>query len=495
MPASAGTKLSARMLLLAGSALLAAAVLTAGCRVGPVYRAPAVPTAPAFKEATAEGFKETKDWHLAAPADVIPKGAWWTVFHDSGLDALEPQVETANQTLKIADANLRTARANVQVLHAARYPTLGVAPFVGGERVSANRPYFNAANANNGVADLSVPLQLNYEIDLWGRVRRTVTQAKENAQASAADRQTALLSLQAELALDYFELRAADAEQKLLNDTVSQYSEALRVATNRFNGGIAPKSDVTQAQTQLQAAKVQAADIATKRAQYEHAIAVLIGQPPAALTLPAAPLETTPPQIPAGLPSQLLERRPDVASAERRTAAANEQIGIARAAFFPTLNLSAATGFESTALTSLFNKSSFVYALGPALGQTLFDAGRRRGLSEEAYAGYEGTTASYRQTVLTAYQQVEDNLVMLRVLADEAEQQRQATAAALESERIFNNRYVGGVDTYLQVITAQTTALNNERNDIDILRRRMDATVLLIKALGGGWDRSQLPQP
>jgi len=252
---------------------------------------------------------------------------------------------------------------------------------------------------------------------------------------------------------------------------------------------------VTQAQTQLQAAKVQAADISVSRAQYEHAIAILTGQPPSALTLPPAPLpvELTPPGIPAGLPSQLLERRPDIAAAERRTAEANEQVGIARAAFFPTLSLSGEAGFESTSLTSLFSPASIVYAVGPALSETFFDAGRRRGVSEQAIAGFDQAAANYRQAVLTSYQQVEDNLVALRVLSDEATQQRQATASAQESERIFNNRYVGGVDTYLQVITAQTTALNNERNDIDILRRRMDATVLLIKVLGGGWDRTQLP--
>jgi NodT family efflux transporter outer membrane factor (OMF) lipoprotein len=474
-------------------ALCGVTLLLSGCLVGPKYKAPAVPTPPAFKEASPDAFKETADWHIANPADAIPRGTWWTLFSDPGLNALEPQVEKANQTLQAADANLRAARANIRVQNAGRYPTIGASPSVSGERLSANRPYFNTAVANNGVADLLLPFQLNYEVDLWGRVHRTITAAKEESQATAADRQTALLSLQAELAVDYFELRAADAEQKLLNDTVAQYADALRVTNNRFVGGVAPKSDLTQAQTQYQAAKVQAADIASQRAQFEHAIAILIGQPPSALTLPAAPLEATPPLVPAGLPSQLLERRPDIASAERRTAEANEQIGIARSAFFPSLNLSAAAGVESTSLLSLFNRSSFIYALGPTLGQTFFDGGRRRGFSEEALAGYDRTTADYRQSVLVAYQQVEDNLVALRVLSDEAEQQRQATAAARESERIFNNRYVGGVDTYLQVITAQTTALNNERNDIDILRRRMDATVLLIKALGGGWDRTQLP--
>jgi NodT family efflux transporter outer membrane factor (OMF) lipoprotein len=481
---------------LSGSVFLSALSL-AGCMVGPKYKVPAMPSPPppAYKEASPDTYKETADWRHATPADAAIRGAWWTVFNDPELSILEPQVETANQTLKAADANLRAARANIRVQNANRYPTIGTNTMVQGVRDSANQPYFNASEANNGDANLVLPLQVNYEVDLWGRIRRSIAAAKEESQATAADRQNVLLSLQAEVAFDYFELRSADAEQKLLNDTVVQYQEALRVTSNRFNGGISPKSDVTQAQTQLQAAKVQAADVAVQRAQFEHAIAILIGQAPASFSLPPAPIpvDLMPPVIPPGLPSELLERRPDIAAAERRIAAANEQIGIARAAYFPTLSLSALGGLQSTALTSLFNSSSFFYTLGPTLGQTFFDAGRRRGLSEEAIAGYEQNAANYRQSVLTAYQQVEDNLVALRVLSDEAQQQRQATASAQESERIFNNRYVGGVDTYLQVITAQTTALNNERNDIDILRRRMDATVLLIKVLGGGWDRTQLP--
>ena len=415
----------------------AAMALLSGCRVGPKYTAPAVPTPPAFKEAGPDAFKETADWHVATPNDAATRGAWWLIFNDAELNALEPQVEAANQTLKIADANLRAARANIRVQNAARFPTIGSAPVVSGARTSANRPYFNSANANSGLADVQLPVQLNYEIDLWGRVRRTISAAREESQATAADKQTALLSLQAELAVDYFEVRAADAEQKLLNDTVAQYADALRVTTNRFNGGIAVKSDLTQAQTQLQAAKVQAADVAVRRAQFEHAIAVLTGKAPSELTLPFVPLAAVPPAVPPGLPSQLLERRPDIAAEERRTAEANEQIGIARAAFFPTLSLSGAAGYESTTLTNLFTRSSFLYAVGPALAETLFDAGRRRGISEEAYAGYDRTVAGYRETVLTAYQQVEDNLVALRVLADEAEQQRQATEAAKESQRIF----------------------------------------------------------
>jgi NodT family efflux transporter outer membrane factor (OMF) lipoprotein len=295
------------------------------------------------------------------------------------------------------------------------------------------------------------------------------------------------------VAFDYFELRSADAQEHLLGDTVKDYEEALRITTNRFEGGVSAESDVFQAKTQLQQAKVQQMDTAVQRAQYEHAIAVLIGQPPNSFSLPVAPLEASPPPIPASLPSQLLERRPDIAAAERRTQEANERIGIARAAFFPTLNLSLGGGIEASSISQFFNVSNLAYAIGPQVGQTWYDAGRRKAVSAQAYASFDEFSADYKQTTLTAFQQVEDNLAALRILSAEAEQQRQATEAAQGAQRIFNNRYVGGIDTYLQVVTAQNTALANERNDIDIMRRRMDASVLLIKALGGGWTTAQLP--
>ena len=468
-----------------------AALALSGCMVGPKYAKPVAPTTPGFKEApTLSG--DDQGWHPAQPADQVAKGDWWLVFSDDGLNQLEPQVATSNENIKVALSNLEIARQQIHINRSYLYPTIGAGPFIGASRYSANRPYFNGT-PDNGQGDLQLPLDLNWEIDLFGRLRRGVNIAKQETQASAADLQNVLLSLQAELAIDYFELRAADAQKKLLNDTVGQYGEALRVTNNRFEGGVAPKSDVSQAQTQLQAAKVQASDIDARRAGYEHAIAVLIGKPPASVTLDVAPLNAQPPAVPPGLPADLLERRPDIAAAERRTAEANERIGIARAAFFPTLTFSGLVGFESTNPANILDKSNFVYALGPTLGQTLFTAGRRTAISAQAYADLNAASASYRQATLTAYQQVEDNLAMLRILAIEAEQQRAATAAAQEAQQIFNNRYVGGVDTYLQVITAQTLALNNERNDIDIMRRRMDASVLLIKALGGGWDVTKLP--
>jgi NodT family efflux transporter outer membrane factor (OMF) lipoprotein len=474
----------------------AASSLIAGCRVGPAYKVPVAPAPPAYKEAPANA-AVSDDWKPGQPYDNIPRGTWWTVFNDPQLNQLEPQVETANQTLRQADANLRAAVAEVRIRKADRFPTFGIDPVASGNRYNGS-PYFNPGPslANNTGTSTQYPVEINYEADLWGTVRRNIAAGSEEVQASNADRTNVLLSLQATLALDYFELRTADSLQKLLNDTVAQYQNAVRITTNRFEGGIAPKSDVTQAQTQLDAARVRATDVALARAQYEHAIAVLIGKAPAELSIPLSPLPDTtlPPTIPPGLPSELLERRPDIAAAERRAKEGNEAIGIAQAAYYPSVMISGALGYQSNAsLASVFQPSNVVYALGPGLAFTIFDGGRRGGIKQEALALFDRNSAMYKQAVLNAFQQVEDNLSSIRTLSSEADEQHSATAAALESQRIFNNRYVGGVDNYLQVITAQTTALNNEVNDIDILRRRMDSTVNLIIALGGGWDRSQLP--
>ena len=479
--------------------LLAAATLaTTGCNVGPKYTVPTAPVPPAYKELGPNALKEDANspFTLAKPIDAIPRGAWWTIFNDPELNTLEPQVATANQQIRQADANLRAARAEITVRRADRYPTVGINPYESTARYNPNEPYFNPAQPNTGNQSLQYPLQFTYEVDLWGQVRRNIAAGVEESQATAADRINILLSLQAEVAFDYFELRSADAQQKLLNDVVAQYQEAVRITTNRYLGGVAIKADVTQAQTQLETARVAASDEAIIRQQYEHAIANLIGQAPAALTIPFSPLpvDTQPPLIPTGLPSQLLERRPDIAAAERRAQEGNEAIGIAQSAFYPQIILGASAGYQSTAsLQSVFTPASVVYSLGPGIAYTFFEGGRRKGIKQQALAQFDRNAASYKQAVLDAFQQTEDNLVALRVLQDEQVQQRNATNAALESQRIFNNRYVGGVDTFLQVITAQTSALAAERNDIDILRRRMDATVNLVKALGGGWDRTQLP--
>jgi NodT family efflux transporter outer membrane factor (OMF) lipoprotein len=487
-----------RSRMMRGAVLALAAVAITGCNVGPKYHVPATPAPPAYKEALPAEYKGAQNWKPGQPIDGMPRGAWWTVFGDAQLNALEPQVETGNQSLRQADANLRAAEAEIKVRNADRFPTFGIDPSITSQRYS-QAPYFNPSPALPITGTTTqYPVEVNYEIDLWGQVRRNIAAGKEEAQATAADRQNILLSLQATLAVDYYSLRTADSLSRLLDATVVQYREALRITTNRYNGGISPKSDVSQAATQLDAAEVLATDAHIQRAQFEHAIAMLIGKAPADLTIPDSPLPTaiTPPMIPAGLPSELLERRPDIAAAERRAAEGNEAIGVATSAFFPSLLLSGALGFQSTAaVSSLFSPASAVYSVGPGIAYTIFDGGRRKGVKDEAYALFDRNAAQYKQTVLTAFQQVEDNLVALHTLNDEAAQQHEATLNAQESQRIFNNRYVGGVDTYLQVITAQTIALNNEINEIDILRRRMTGTVNLIMALGGGWDRSQLPPP
>jgi len=471
-------------------------VLMTGCMVGPKYQVAPAAIPPAFKEAPQPDAKPVKGWELAQPGDAIPRGSWWQEYDDPQLNALEQQVDTANQTLKAAEADFREARAAIQYNRSFEAPTIGISPGIGTVRESAHQPYFPSTLANGGEGQFTLPLTASWEVDLWGRIRHSVAAAKEEAQASAGDVAAVRLSLHAELAVDYFELRSADAQRKLLDDTVQAYTQALQLTQNRFQDGVAPMSDVAQAKTQLRDAQVMDSDITAVRQQYEHAIAILIGKPPAAFTLPPSPLNSHPPalpEIPRVLPSALLERRPDIAAAERRMAAANEQIGIAQAAWYPTLGLSAAAGFEGNSALNWLTWPSRFWAVGPVFSETLFDAGRRHAVKESALAAYDGTVANYRQTTLEAFEQVEDNLAVLRVLASESEQQHQATAAAEQTLQLFMNRYQGGVDTYLQVVTAQTTALNNERNDIDIMRRQLEASVLLIRALGGNWNRAQLP--
>ncbi len=479
------------LLLAAGSLLV-----VTGCSIGPAYKRPSALLAPAFKESPPSTPISDGEWKAAQPRETELKGDWWALFDDAQLNALESRIEPANQTLKEAEANIHEARSAIQVSRAAEAPTITTDPSVGAVRDSINQPYFNTKAANGVDGSFELPIDLNYEIDLWGRVRRTIAQAREQAQASAADLETARLSLHAELAVDYFNLRAADAQEHLLQDTVKAYQQALQLTQDRYDGAVAPLSDVTQARTQLQAAQVQATDTHIQRQNYEHAIAVLIGNPPATFTLTPDPITANPPRLPAiplALPSQLLERRPDIASSERSMAAANEQIGIAKVAFYPTLSLSAAAGFTGTSVLNWLAWPSRFFAVGTALSQTVFDNGRRRAASEIGRAQYDRDVANYRQTVLAAFQQVEDNLNALHNLQTEATQQQDATASAQQSLELFNTRYEGGVDTYLQVVTWQTALLRNQQNDIEISRRRFEASVLLIKALGGGWSTASLP--
>jgi NodT family efflux transporter outer membrane factor (OMF) lipoprotein len=473
--------------------LLLLVITLMGCVVGPKYVKPTTATPAAYKEQPPASYQGANQWQPANPADQASHGKWWEIFGDPELNGLEEQVATSNQDLKVFEARFREARAAIRFNRASQFPNISTAPSAAYVKNTDYTPDFPSKISEASTGAFVLPFDLSYEIDLWGRVRRSVAAAREEAQATAGDYEAAKLSLEAELAMDYFELRTADAQKQLLDDTVKAYADDVQLTTHRFKGGVAPRADVAQAQTQLDTTLVQDTDVTVQRAQFEHAIAVLIGKPPAEFSLAAAALKTQPPIIPTGLPSELLQRRPDIAAAERRMAEANQQIGIAKAAYFPTVTLDGTVGFAGTHGSNWFTWPAGFWALGPTAAETLFDAGRRRATSESARANYDATVGTYRQTSLTAFQEVEDNLAALRILENEAQQQDQAVASSKDSLRLFTNRYRGGVDTYLQVITAQTTELANERNAIDILRRRMDASVLLVKALGGGWDASKLP--
>jgi NodT family efflux transporter outer membrane factor (OMF) lipoprotein len=475
----------------AGVASLSIAIFLASCAVGPKYTKPSVPTAPAYSEQPPPSFQEANGWKTAQPSDAAIRGKWWELFGDPQLNALEEQVDPANQSLKVAEANFRQARAAIKLNRSFLYPTITAGPQVSAARTSANRRTgFGGVTAG----DFVFPLDLSYEVDLWGRIRRTIASAREQFQASAADLESVRLSLHAELGTDYFETRSLDVQKELLDNTVVAYQKALQLTKNRFEGGLSSKAEVAQAQTQLNTTEAQDIDVALARAQYEHAIAVLVGKPPEGFKLPVMPRRQTPPPIPVGVPSQLLERRPDIAAAERRMAAANEQIGIAQTAFFPQLLISASGGFEGSSIINWFTWPSRFWAVGPQMLETVFDAGRRRAQVESAEAAYDADIATYRQTALAAFQEVEDNLSTLRILEGELAKQHEATAAAQSSLELALNRYKGGLVTYLEVVTAQSIALTNERTEVDLVRRRMGASVLLIKALGGGWDVSKLPQ-
>lgn len=465
----------------------------AGCAVGPKYQRPVIQTPGAYKEPPPDAYKESKDWKTAQPADAKLRGDWWTVFGDAELDTLEQQIDLSNQNLKAAEARFSQARALIRVSQSQKYPTVSAGAGISSNRDSSTYA-FATPNSSRNFGNFTLPVDVNYEVDAWGRVRHSIEAARTEAQATAADLETLRLSFHAELAFDYFELRSADAEQKLLDDTVIAYQKALELTQNRFEGGAAAGAEVAQAQTQLEATKTQDADVAVRRAQFEHAIAVLIGKSPAQFSLGPKPLVDEPPVIPVGLPSQLLERRPDIAANERRVAEANAQVGIAHAAFFPQILLGAALGLQGQSITDWFNWPSRFWSVGPSVLQTVFDGGRRKAVQQSSEFNYDATVAVYRESALDAFQQVEDNLAALRVLEKETQTQKAAVTAAERSLQLSTNRYTGGLVTYLEVVTAQGVALANERAAVDILRRRMDASVLLVKALGGGWDTSRMPR-
>jgi NodT family efflux transporter outer membrane factor (OMF) lipoprotein len=467
------------------------ACLLSSCMVGPKYTKPSVPAAPQYSEQPPASFKEANGWVPANPADSQIRGKWWEIFGDAQLNALEEQVPAANQTLRAAEASFRQARTLIAINRSNLYPTVGVAPSITSSRFSGNSPTTRLAGSQYGL--FSLPIDVSWDADFWGRIRHTVATAREQYQASAADLENVKLQLQSELAVDYFEARSLDAQLRLLDDTVAAYQKALQLTQNRYAGGVASKVEVAQAQTQLNQTQAQEIDVGTARAAFEHAIAVLAGKRPEEFKLPIAPLESEPPAVPVGIPAQLLQRRPDIAAFERQVAAANEQIGIARAAYFPDLVIGATGGLQAGSIVNWFTWPSRFWSVGPTLLETVYDAGRRRAQVQNALAGYDIAVANYRQSALTAFQEVEDNLATLRILEQESAKQHEASLAAENSLQLSLNRYKGGLVTYLEVITAQSIALTNERTEVDILRRRMDATVGLIKALGGGWDVGKLP--
>lgn len=464
--------------------LLALVSLSAACAMGPDYERPQMPPAPA-------AYKEMQGWKVAQPQAEAPKGPWWGVYGDPELDRLEAEAAQANQSIVVAEASLRQARALASQAGAALWPTLGAeGSYTRGQRSSNTSS--GGAVGNEPYTDHLMSLNLSWELDLWGRVRRNREAYEASAQASAADLESARLSVQAELAQDYFLLRNQDATRQTLDTTVASYQTYLDLTKRRFASGVVSQADVAQAETQLKNAQAQALDLGVQRAQLEHAIALLLGRNPSEFSLPPASLGAAPPVSPVGLPSELLERRPDVAAAERRVAAANAQIGVATAAFFPTVSLGASGGYESSAFSNWVSWPSRLWSVGPSVAQTIFDGGLRRAQLEGARASYEGTVATYRQTVLTAFKEVEDNLASLRILEQEAKVQAEAVAAARRSLEITSNQYKAGTVAYLSVIVAQASLLSQEKSALDVQGRRFTASVLLIKALGGGWQAKEL---
>lgn len=498
MPAQAGPLFICRMPLALRCLPLALPLFLGACAVGPDYTLPPMP-APA-------AYKELDGWKRADPNDAVVGGPWWAAYGDALLTSLVEQVSVSNQSLAQAEARFRQAQALTQSARSQFYPTLGAN--LASTRSSAAsssqtaQALASATLVNNGTATTSrggsinrntLTLDASWELDLWGRVGRTVESQATNAQAAAGDLEAARLSTQAQLAQNYFLLRTLDTQQDLLQRTLVDYQRSVQLTQNQYSAGIIAKADLILAQTQLKTTQAQALDLGVQRAQLEHAIALLVGKAPADFSISHGQLSATVPLVPVSLPSGLLERRPDIAAAERRVASANAQIGIASAAYYPRVSLSASGGVQSSVLGNLLSLPNRFWSLGPGLVATLFDGGARRAQVAQASAAYDATVATYRQTVLTGFQEVEDNLAALRILEDEAAVQNEAVALSRRSVELTNNRYLAGTITYLNVIQVQATALNNERSALDVLNRRLAASVLLVKALGGGWNAHALP--
>ena len=468
-------------------------MLFSGCSFAPKYAKPSIETPSAFKELTAEQFKETAGWKTAEPKDDIIRSKWWETFNDARLNALEEETTVSNQSVAAAFANFLAARAVVKQARSQFFPTVAATPSVTRSRQSSSRNQSGFAPTQLTSTEYSLPLDASWELDLWGRIRNTVKSNSLEAQAKLADLENVRLTVRAEVAADYFQLRALDGEKQLLDAAVLAYQESLKLTQVRHDTGIASDQDVAQAETQLNTTAAQAIDLGIQRAQLEHAIALLVGKPASTFSIATQPLSTKPAAIPFGVPSTLLERRPDIAAAERRVAEANAQIGVARAAYFPTITLSGSAGYQGSSISTLASGPSFVWSVGAALAETIFDAGKRKAVTEQSWANYQGTVANYRQTVLTAFQEVEDNLSTLRLLSRELQQQDAAVESSQRYLALATDRYRLGIDSYLNVITAQTTLLSNQRTAVNLRMQQMTATVQLIKALGGGWDASQLP--
>src|SRR3984893_14595826 len=482
------------------------AVCLAGCMVGPRYHRPDAtpqPPPPSYKESPTQ-VQDSGPWKVAQPQDAMLRGKWWEIFNDPELNSLEERLNINNQNIKQFFENFMAARALVAQARSQLYPTIGTTPSISRSQSSGNLGNSTTTTGTGGTVTttagrqssfFSLPADVTWAPDLWGRIRSQIRAAQYNAQLSAADLENERLIEQASLAIFLFELRGQDALRKIFDETIEADKKSVELTRARFETGIDNEISLVQAQNALQSAEAAGENLGIARAQFEHAIALLIGTPASSFSLPVKPLDHAPPAVPIGVPSQLLERRPDIAASERSMAAANAQIGVAVAAYYPNLTLSASGGFESSTITNLLSYSSRFWSVGPSLSETIFDAGLRRATVLQFEATYNANVAGYRQTVLTAFQQVEDNLSTVRILSKQIELQQEAVKYSERFLELANARYYTGVDTYLNVLVAQTTLLSNQQNLASLRTQAMTASVQLIQALGGGWDRSELPSP
>jgi NodT family efflux transporter outer membrane factor (OMF) lipoprotein len=487
--------------------LFAACCFLAGCTVGPKYRTPSAPAPAAYKELTPEDYKETDGWKVAQPKDEEIRGKWWEIFGDPELNELEEKVDVSNQTIASAMASFFAARALVKEARSQLFPTVATNPSITLSRPSSKAvtTVVGSASASGSGAgttststtfgDYSLPFDATWQPDLFGRIRNTIKAAAYGAQASAADLENTRLTVQADLAADYFQLRGQDRLKQLLDSTVIAYKQSFDLNKAAYETGVGTDESVSEAETQLESTQAQDVALGIERAQFEHAIAMLTGQPASTFSIPVEPLKVNPPAIPLGVPSQLLERRPDVAAAERLVAQANAQIGIEQAAYFPTVTLTGEAGLESSSFATWFSWPSRFYSIGAAAAETIFDAGLRRATVEQYRAQYDETVANYREAVLTAFQQVEDNLASLRILSEQLRDEDLAVKSAQTTLTTAQARYELGLDPYLNVIAAQTTLLSDQQAEVNLKIQQMTASEGLIQALGGGWNASQLPSP